>query len=483
MYNKVVKLEFEEYEKNSFLILDGQSRICNWLYNRLLEYANSTKSTALETNNLKLIETIYTQRGLRNLIPDLKKEHPFLKTVHSSPLKNVALRLSSSIQDHQKSKKGKRKGDVTGWPKFKAWQANWFSLLYDEPKKGFKVTGDILRISYGVDKNKKRLFTTFRLKEAHRLKGYDVRNLRIVKECGVYYAIFSVQVTVPEKKPIAKALALDPNHKNFAYGVDTDGNAIEIQAPHWLKTKDKQLDELKSKRDRCLKKSKKLPILDDDGQPIGQEYYTPSRKWRKYQNIIEKIRHKRQEQTKTFMFTLAHDLCKSYDLIGIGSYTPLGNGITKAMRRSMNNRSLNRRFKATLSWVATKSGKTFIEYDETGTTRTCHSCGYVVEGGLEVSIRQWTCSQCRCDHLRDENSAILGLRKILKDHINEAAASQVPCSGLVCVNKRCAWCVLPSGIKKVPQGQSRIQLQRQEIKPKAVPPSTKSCSLLKFEQV
>jgi putative transposase len=459
MHNMVIKLEFDECEENGFLMLDGQSRICNWLYNHLLDHANSTKSEALATKNLKLIETIYAKRGLRNLIPNLKEEHPFLNTVHSSPLKNVALRLSSSIQDRQKSKKGKRKGKITGWPKFKSWQANWFSLLYDEPNKGFKVTGDILHISFGVDKNKKRLFVTFRLKDAHRLKNYNVRNLRIVKECGVYYAIFSVQVTAPEKKPIVKALALDPNHKNFAYGVDTDGNAIEIQAPTWLKTKDKQLDELKSKRDRCLKKSKKLPVLDQEGHPTGKEYFMPSRKWRKYQCAMEKIRHKRQEQTKTFMFTLAHNLCKSYDLIGIGSYTPHGNGITKAMRRSMNNRSLNRRFKQILSWVAAKSGKTFVEYDETGTTRTCHSCGYVVEGGLEVSIREWTCSQCSSDHLRDENSAILGLRKILKDHTNEAVASQVPCSGLACVNKRCAWCVLPSGIKKVSRGQGRIQLQ------------------------
>ena len=43
----------------------------------------------------------------------------------------------------------------------------------------------------------------------------------------------------------------------------------------------------------------------------------------------------------------------------------------------MNNRSLIGRFKQALKWVAIKSGKTCIEYDEKGTTRTCHCCDYV----------------------------------------------------------------------------------------------------------
>jgi len=455
MHNKVVKLQIEACEEKGFFILDGQSRICNWLYNHLLDYANGIKDQAFETKNLKLIETIYAKRGLRNLIPGLKNEHPFLKTVHSSPLKNAALRLSSAIQDRQKGKKGKRKGKIPGWPKFRSWQANWFSLFYDEPKKGFKVTNDILQLSLGADAKKKRLFAKFRLKEAHRLKGYDIRNVRIVKENGNYFAIFTIQIQVPEKKPIERVIALDPNHKNFATGFDTDGAAIEIGAPFWLKAKDNQSDEIKSKRDRCLKKSKKLPVLDQEGHSTGKEYFQPSKRWQKYQSALEKVNHKRREQTKTFMFTLAHELCRLYDLIAIGNYTPHGNGTTKAMRRSMNNRSLNRRFKEILSWVAKKSGKTFIEYDEKGTTRTCHACGSVVEGGLDVSIRQWKCSQCSADHLRDENSAILGLRKILRDQKNEALASIVPCSGLVYVNKRCAWCVLPSGIRKIPQGHEQ----------------------------
>ena len=60
----------------------------------------------------------------------------------------------------------------------------------------------------------------------------------------------------------------------------------------------------------------------------------------------------------------------------MGDYTPHGNGETTPMRGAMNNRSLIGRFKEALKWVALKSGKACIEYDEKGTTCTCHCCGY-----------------------------------------------------------------------------------------------------------
>src|SRR5271156_6010689 len=103
---KVIKLQLEASEE-VFRSLDGQSKICNWLYNRLLEKANALRHEFIQTGNAELTKTLYTESGLRNLLPSLKEEHPFLKSVHSSPLKNAALRLSQAIQARQQSKKGK----------------------------------------------------------------------------------------------------------------------------------------------------------------------------------------------------------------------------------------------------------------------------------------------------------------------------------------------------------------------------------------
>src|SRR5262252_3757734 len=58
-------------------ILDSQSKIANWLYNELLEQANALRKQYRETQDKQMGLTLYTQRGLRNLIPALKGKHPF----------------------------------------------------------------------------------------------------------------------------------------------------------------------------------------------------------------------------------------------------------------------------------------------------------------------------------------------------------------------------------------------------------------------
>lgn len=437
-------------------ILDGQSRICNWTFNHLLAEAQTLRQKYIETQESQLAKTVYTERGLRNLLPTLKEEKPFLKLVHSSPLKNSALRLSEAIQAHQKSKKGKRKGKVMGWPKFRSWKKSWFSLLYDEPNKGFKIEGDQLILSLGMGADRQRRAISIPLKNGELLKQKEILNLRITKQLGIFYAIFTLRKTLPMTKKVSSAVALDPNHKNFAYGVDTKGQGLEIAAPNWLKIYDKRLDELKSKRDRCQRKAKQMQVLDESSKPIDKTYWVASKRWNKFNNKIEQLLQKRRDQTKTFLFTTANFLYRQYDCVGIGDYTPQGNGITTPMRRAMNNRSLIGRFKEVLSWVAMKSGKTFIEYEEKGTTRTCHCCQHVVEEGLSPNIRQWICPTCQTTHHRDENAAKNGLKRVLRDIAakRETLCSQVSCSDLVSVMDRWAWRVLPSGMLCIPRGQN-----------------------------
>ncbi|MCA2541262.1 MAG: transposase [Microcystis sp. M54BS1] len=337
MITKVIKLQLEA-DLHTFLALDGQSRICNWLYNHLLEKVNALKTEFIQTGNKELVNTLYTERGLRNIVPDLKKERPFLKSVHSSPIKNAALRLSASIQAYQKSKKGKRKGKQTGWPCFRSWSAHWFSLLYDEPNKGFKIENGILRLSLGLGEENKRRSLQLRIKDGHLLNHHTIRNMRIVKQLGIYYAVFTVQVEEAVKKPIKKIIALDPNHKNLAYGVDTSGASIEITAPFFLKAYDKRLDELKSKRDHCKRKAHLRQVVNQEGHATGNDYWESSKRWQKYNKYLERLQHKRREQTKTFIYTAAHRLYKNYDCVGIGDYTPNGEGINTQMRRAMNKR-------------------------------------------------------------------------------------------------------------------------------------------------
>src|ERR1700733_4801442 len=185
--------------------LDGQSRICNWLYNHLLEKSQQLKQEFKQSHNTSAAKTLYSKRGLRNLLPSIKQENPFLKVVHSSPLKNTALRLSDAIRAHQKSRKGERKGHM-GWPKFRAWKAGWFSLFYDEPHKGFKINGQTLILSMGMGQDRKQRSLSLQLSDAPLLKGKTPRTLRITYELGHYYAFFPRQKAPPAVKPISNVL-------------------------------------------------------------------------------------------------------------------------------------------------------------------------------------------------------------------------------------------------------------------------------------
>jgi putative transposase len=325
--------------------------MANWLYNKLLEHANALRKQYRATQDKAVGRTLYTEGGLRDLIPSFKTRHPFLKAVYSSVLKNAALQLSKAIRDYQDGKHGRRK-NVVNWPTFRAWKRNWFSLQYDEPWKGYALAGRTLSLVLGEDATGKQLRIELELVEPlpHWVNQEHIRQCRLVKEGQIYSVVFSVERVLPNGKPHSpkRVAALDPNHKNFAYVVGSDGKATEIHNPYFLKSFDKRIDALKSKRDRC--------------------------------------------KTKQFLYTIANHLYAEYDAVSVEDYVPHGGGITKKMRRAMNNRSLNRRFKQVLAWVALRSGKVYLEWEEGGSTRTCHDCGFVVEEGIPVEVREWNSS-------------------------------------------------------------------------------------------
>ena len=66
------------FSKEDGRILDGQSKICNWFYNRLLEACK--KEYMEHGNESKLLHG----RNLRDYGTKLKETYPFLQTVFSS---------------------------------------------------------------------------------------------------------------------------------------------------------------------------------------------------------------------------------------------------------------------------------------------------------------------------------------------------------------------------------------------------------------
>lgn len=104
----------EEQEK----LLDNQSKICNWLYNKFLE--KEITAYKMEGNYIGYFNHNRSFSAFKN-------EHPFLKVVHSQVLKETLRRLHKAYQKFFNDKKEKRK---TGLPKFRSWKRKWMSLVY-----------------------------------------------------------------------------------------------------------------------------------------------------------------------------------------------------------------------------------------------------------------------------------------------------------------------------------------------------------------
>lgn len=375
------------FSKENELILDGQSKICNWLYNYLYEKVEEDYKNNNGENKLT------NKYNLRNLVPELKNEYPFLKTVYSSVLKNVALRLSNAYEQFFKI-------DEIEHPHYRSWKKHWFSLEYEE-RSGWLIKDKNIIISLGKNENckPKQLKVVGNLKEKLIVNENNIKAFRLIKNSKKFYGIF---IVVEDKKPVKendKWISLDPNHKNFFTSYDYKGESIEFQNLKEIRYWDEKIDEIKSKRDLRKRKSKFIKTYGNRG------YWQPSKKWIKYNNALLKAEHRRREQIKSAMFTISNYLCKNYDKIMIGDYIPTNETTPyKNMKRSMLNQSHIGTFRRILKWTAEKSGKLFIKIDEKYTTMECCICGDMEK--KDPNIRTFTCKKCGKTLSRDINSAI-----------------------------------------------------------------------------
>ncbi|MDH5163930.1 RNA-guided endonuclease InsQ/TnpB family protein [Heyndrickxia oleronia] len=428
-YTKKIQIEFSKKDE---LILDGQSKICNWLYNQLLDACQ--KDYYENNNSLKLLEG----RNLRNYGVSLKKSHPFLNSVFSSVLKEPSTRLLRAYKSFFKGN--------TRYPIHRSWKKKWFSLVFDEPNKGWEIQkeGKAVSISLGKvpglpkQKGKKNPSIIGKLKEKVELgDGENLKTFSLCKQQGdKFFAIFTIErcskteiefkkamsnyrvhcfkskklnEPLPQKPLLIKQelhipdnikwISLDPNHKNFFVGVDDEGNSIEFKKLLMINYWDKKIDQLKAKRDICVKQCKTKK------SKYGNSYTIHSPRWNKLNSAVNRAYNKRREQIKTALYSIAHALYDRYDLVIIGDYTPANKHAPfKNMKRSMLNQEQIGKFRSILKWVATKRGKYFLLSDEYNTTKECCVCGYMRK--RDPHIRSFTCENCGTPLMRDINSSV-----------------------------------------------------------------------------
>src|SRR5579885_2299859 len=206
------------------------------------------------------------------------KEHdPELRQVYGKLLHEVYFRLDASMQAFFRRV---RNGEKPGFPRVRPRHC-FFTLIY--PAMYIKIEGRLITLpTGGKGKNKHFPDVVARLTE-EAPTGY--RDVAISRDGqGHYYASF----VHDEKEEIHEhngVLAIDVGVKTLATGVNEQGRFYHINGFKGSRWYNRQLDKIRSKRDRCTKGSRRYKHLSQVYQRVSQQ------KRNKQQDSLHKASH------------------------------------------------------------------------------------------------------------------------------------------------------------------------------------------------
>ena len=315
-------------------------------------------------------------------LQESKQYDPELHQVYGKLLHEVYFRTDKAMTAFFRRCKA---GDAPGFPRLRPRHC-FFTLCY--PAMYIKVEGERLHLPTG-GKGKQKRFPNIiaRLTEQAPAVFREVAISRDAR--GNYYASFiSEQPEHPSTE--TGVLAFDLGIKTLATGVNEQGRVYRIGGFKGAGWYNKQLDKIRSKRDKCKKKSRRYIHLS-----------------KVYQRVSEKKRNKQQDSLHKASHLIAHTLVASTVVVGDLSQRQM---VTK--QHVERNKHLNRAvfnewgcysFVHMLVYKCQLYGKDFQTISERDTSKMCSGCGH--KQPMPLYKRTYRCGKCGLVMDRDENSA------------------------------------------------------------------------------
>lgn len=282
--------------------------------------------------------------------------------LHSQTIQEVLERLDASYQRFFKHIQ-------TRPPKFK--KSDWFTSFRFK-QGGYSLNGNV----FTINKIKKRY--KFSLSRPYvgvgAIKGVTVKRSSL----GEYYIVLSIEA---EGKPIGKT------HNGASVGIDfglktymTLSDGTRIQSPRFLK----QGMNAKKKADRKISLCKK----ESNHRRLARMAKV---------RIEERITNQRDN----WQWLLAHELCRTYDIICIEDL--LLTDMTKKWGRKMQDLAHGKMI-AKLEYLAPRYGVTVKKIDRYFPSSKLCDCGHI-RNSLSLHDREWACPVCGAHHDRDLHAA------------------------------------------------------------------------------
>ncbi len=326
---------------------------CRFVYNRGL----STRKTAYFQHGQKL-----TYNDLSAMLPNLKKEHPWLSDVSSVPVQQSLRHLDCAYKNFFEGR--------VKYPTFKK-RRNTQSATY--ASNAFTWEDGQLTLA----KMNEPLAITF-----HRAfpKGCKPSSVTVSKDCADrYFVSLLFEEEIKPLAPISAQVGLDLGLKSMV--ILSTGEAVGN--PKFYAKDEKRL--AKAQR-RHAKKKKGSKNREKARRKVARVHARINDRRRDYQHKLStRIVHENQvicvESLAVKNMVKNHCLAKSVHDVGWGEFV--------------------RQLEYKSEWY----GRTLVKIDRWyPSSKTCHDCKHVVED-LPLDVREWVCPECGTWHDRDINAA------------------------------------------------------------------------------
>jgi putative transposase len=347
-------------------------RECRGLYNTLLAERKDTYEEMGKSLSL------YAQI---NRFPELKRENPALREVHSQVLQNVAVRIDLAFKAFFRRVKA---GGKPGYPRFRG--ANRYdSFTY--PQSGFRVEGD--RVFLSKIGHVKAVI--------HRPIDGKAKTATVRKTAtGKWFVCFSCEVK-PEPLPEStEVVGVDVGLKSII--ATSDGESVP--APKFFRKEEKELA-------RTQRRLSEAPKGSRDGA--------------KRRKVVAKVHERIKNKRSNFAHQESRKLVDRYGFIAVedlsvnrmNKYHCLAKSIMDAAWTDLTNK---------LTYKAEEASRVLVKVNPAYTSQDCSRCGY--RQVMPLSKRVYECPNCGLSLDRDTNAAknilTLGLQSRQDSNLQEA---------------------------------------------------------------
>ncbi len=304
-----------------------------------------------------------SRSGLNALLPNLKKEFPWLKTdVYSQSLQQTSLNLSRAfINFFQKRAR---------FPRFKSKHRKQ-SVAFPQ---SVKVEGDYVKIpKIGLVK------AVFERRYVGKIKTVTVSK----DSCNHYFAsiIYELEACFINGKG-DKILGIDLGIKDFAIVNDGSKTSKYKNPKHF----DKHYKNLARKQKKLARKK-----LDSNSR-------------NKAKKLLAKVHARISNSRQDYLHKLSRNLTNDSQVIVVENLNVKGMVRNHKLAKAISDCGWGM-FVNFLSYKLKREDKHLIEIDRWfASSKICSNCLYQMDK-MPLDIREWTCPSCQTKHDRDENAA------------------------------------------------------------------------------